>query len=209
MSTGLVRNQTQGHDHFITFSCYRHRPILGTPEARDTLLQILRQTSERYKFEVLGFVIMPDHVHLLLSEPETKLLSTAIQVLKQRFSRTRPEPEVWETRYYDFNVYTAAKFNEKLAYIHLNPVRRNLVLHPAQWLWSSFRHLQPEAQERALTTGNPSTPAHTAKAPEAKSGTPRDSARKGLWATSPAMPYTSHKEGRHRCLSLSLEIRGG
>ncbi len=70
-------------------------PILGTPEARDTFLHILKQTSHRYKFEVLGFVVMPDHVHLLLTEPELKPLSTAIQILKQTFSRTRPEPEVW------------------------------------------------------------------------------------------------------------------
>jgi len=201
MSTGLIRLQDKGHLHFLTISCFRHRPILGTPEARDTFVRILKQTSQSYKFESLGYVVMPDYVHLLLSEPEAKPLSIAVQVLKQRFSRTRPEPEVWESRYYDFNVYTAPKFNEKLAYIHLNPVRRDLVLHPAQWLWSSFRHLQPEAQERALTTADPSTPAHTAKAPEAKSGTPRDSTRKGLWATSPAVSYTSHKEGRDRCLS--------
>ncbi len=138
MSTGLIRLQDKGHDHFITFSCFRHRPILGTPQARDTFLQLLEQFRLSYKFNVIGYVVMPDHVHLLLSEPETKPLSTAIQVLKQTFSRTRTEPEVWESRYYDFNVYTAAKRTEKLTYMHLNPVRRGLVTDPAQWPWSSY-----------------------------------------------------------------------
>ena len=140
MSAGLIRLQNKGHLHFITFSCFRHRPILGSPEARDIFLHILQQTSPRYEFEVTGYVIMPDHVHLLLSEPEPKPLSSAIQVLKQTFSRTRSEPEVWETRYYDFNVYTAAKRDEKLSYMHLNPVRRGLVTDPAHWSWSSVRH---------------------------------------------------------------------
>ena len=138
MSTGLIRLQNKGHDHFITFSCFRHRPILGTPQSRDTFLQLLEQFRLSYKFKVTGYVIMPDHAHLLLSEPETKPLSTAIQVLKQTFSRTRPEPEVWEPRYYDFNVYTTARRTEKLSYIHLNPVRRGLVTDPAHWPWSSY-----------------------------------------------------------------------
>jgi len=143
MPTGLIRIHNKGHDHFLTISCFRHRPILGTPEARDTFLQILHETSNRYKLEILGYVVMPDHVHLLLSEPETKPLSSAIQILKQNFSRTRPETEVWETRYHDFNVYSEGKRQEKLNYIHLNPVRRGLVTDPHQWPWSSYQSTQP------------------------------------------------------------------
>jgi len=143
MPTGLIRIHNKGHDHFLTISCFRHRPILGTPQSRDTFLQILNQTSHRYKFDILGYVIMPDHIHLLLTEPELKPLSTAIQVLKQTFSRTHSEPEVWEPRYYDFNIYTQAKLQEKLNYIHLNPVRRGLVLDPANWPWSSYQSTQP------------------------------------------------------------------
>ncbi len=151
MPTGLLRLQNKGHQHFITISCFRHRPILGTPQARDTFLLILDQTSHRYKFEIPGYVIMPDHVHLLLTEPELKPLSTAIQVLKQTFSRTRPESEVWETRYHDFNVYTAAKQTEKLNYIHLNPVRRALVPEPHLWPWSSIHQQTPPLQPAEAT----------------------------------------------------------
>jgi len=82
---------------------------------------------------------MPDHVHLLLSEPIGHKLSTAIQVIKQRFSRTRTEEYVWEPRYYDHKVLTQPHFVEKLRYIHLNPVRRGLVDKPGDWKWSSYR----------------------------------------------------------------------
>jgi putative transposase len=140
MSTGLERFHQTGHLHFITFSCARKRPILGTPESRDTLLRILEETRHKYHFQVLGYVVMPNHVHLLVTEPEQAKLSICIQVLKQRFSRTRPEEHVWEPRYYDFNVYTDHKRIEKLRYIHRNPVHRGLVEKPEDYSWSSFRN---------------------------------------------------------------------
>jgi hypothetical protein len=75
-----------------------------------------------------------------MSEPECGVLATAVQVIKQRFSRTRIlEEHVWERRYYDFNVFTARKLEEKLHYIHMNPVTAGLVLAPADWRWSSYR----------------------------------------------------------------------
>jgi len=139
VSKGLNRYQQTQLPHFITFSCARHQPILGTEAARDTLSELLERTRELYVFDVLGYVIMPDHVHLLVTEPEEKPLSVAIQILKQRFSKTRTEDHVWEPRYYDFNIRTEKKRIEKLRYIHRNPVRRELVDKPEDWRWSSFR----------------------------------------------------------------------
>ncbi len=73
--------------HFITYSCYRRRPELRTTEKRDRFLTILEQTRLRYRFVVVGYVVMPEHIHLLLSEPETETPSKVMQVLKQRTSR--------------------------------------------------------------------------------------------------------------------------
>jgi putative transposase len=142
MPTGLERRQRAGDDHAINFICARRRPILGTEIARDSFLAILEETRVRYAFDVLGYVVMPNHVHLLLSEPPAHPLSTAIQVLKQRFSRMRTADYVWESRYYDFNVVTYAMFVEKLRYINRNPVRVKLVEYPEDWCWSSFRFYQ-------------------------------------------------------------------
>lgn len=86
---------------------------------------------------------MPEHVHLLVSEPERSKLSLAIQMLKQNVARQSRLPEggaFWMERYYDFNVWTEKKRIEKLRYMHRNPVKRGLVERPENWVWSSFRH---------------------------------------------------------------------
>jgi len=86
---------------------------------------------------------MPEHVHLLVNEPERSTLAQAIKSLKQGVARRlalRAEDSFWQARYYDFNVWSEKKFVEKLRYIHRNPVKRGLVARPADWRWSSFRH---------------------------------------------------------------------
>jgi putative transposase len=86
---------------------------------------------------------MPEHVHLLVSEPERGQLSIAIQALKQSVARRlalRSAEPFWQARYYDFNVWSNRKRVEKLRYIHRNPVARGLVARPEDWKWSSFRH---------------------------------------------------------------------
>jgi Transposase IS200 like len=68
--------------HFLTFSCSKRRPYFKSAERCDLLLQILERVRRRYRLVVLGYVVMPEHVHLLVSEPQRAPLSTAIQALK-------------------------------------------------------------------------------------------------------------------------------
>jgi len=113
------------------------------------------ETRQRYRFVVVGYVVMPEHIHVLLGEPERGTPSTVMQVLKQRFARRvlgkkrrnraqgelwpQSEECVWQRRFYDFNVWSARKRIEKLVYMHRNPVKRGLVEAPEQWRWGSFR----------------------------------------------------------------------
>jgi putative transposase len=140
MPLGLKRYHQEGDDHFITFSCYNRKPYFTTPSSKDTFLRSLEQTRHRYKLEVLGYVVMPEHVHLLLSEPPETDLSQALQSLKLSVSKHLTQRPFWLTRYHDFNVFTHDKRIEKLKYMHRNPVTRNLVEKPEDWQWSSFRH---------------------------------------------------------------------
>jgi putative transposase len=107
---------------------------------------------------VHGYVVMPEHFHLLITEPEVGDPSVVMKVVKERFtrklrtegapliafsamsgcSRQNPAP-VWQKRFYDFNVWTDQKHVEKLRYMHRNPVKRGLVDKPELWEWSSFR----------------------------------------------------------------------
>ena len=143
MPPSLRRYQQGGHLHFITFSCYRRQPKLGTSAARARFEESLEQARRCYGMGVLGYVVMPEHVHLLVSEPEKEQLSIAIQALKQSVARRlalRSAEPFWQARYYDFNVWSNRKRVEKLRYIHRNPVARGLVARPEVWKWSSYRH---------------------------------------------------------------------
>ena len=94
----------------------------------------------RYSIFVFGYVVMPEHVHLLVSEPRRGTLDRAIQALKTSVSKRSMRRPFWLPRYYDFNFRTEEKRIEKLRYIHRNPVARGLVHRPEEWMWSSFRH---------------------------------------------------------------------
>lgn len=152
MPAGLKRYQQTRGEHFLTWSCFRRQQRLGRPERRDAFLRILEQVRRKFRFVVLGYVVMPEHVHLLVSEPERGTLAHALQVLKQRIARRflpkrrarqarlwDEEEHFWQKRYYDFNVWSGKKRIEKLRYMHRNPVRRGLVASPELWAWSSFR----------------------------------------------------------------------
>jgi len=119
----------------------------------------LSKIRDEMGFRLAGYVVMPEHVHLLISEPKEGTPSTVLQKLKLRvarklgkrgrsgstaqlqlpFQETGEAPRAfWQGRFYDFNVYTSGKRKEKLNYMHANPVVRGLVEHPKDWRWSSW-----------------------------------------------------------------------
>lgn len=87
MPSGLKRYYGAGHFHFITCSCYQRRPLLWHERWRDFFIELLEQSRQRYRFVVAGYVIMPEHFHLLMSEPEKEDASVVMKVVKQEFAR--------------------------------------------------------------------------------------------------------------------------
>jgi REP-associated tyrosine transposase len=159
MPAGLKRIYSKGHLHFITFRCYRRLPLLKTVRARDVFVKELGKVRDEMGFHLVGYVVMPEHVHLLMSEPRQRTPSTVLQKLKLRVARRlrkrgkradaaqmalpfgetgEPLRAFWQARFYDFNVYSKGKKTEKLNYMHANPVIRRLVKHPRDWPWSSW-----------------------------------------------------------------------
>jgi len=155
----LKRYYGKGDLHFVTFSCYQRLPLLGTKYARNAFVQELEKVRIEMGFRLIGYVVMPEHVHLFMSEPRIGTPSTVLQKLKLRVSlRMRKRREIgnaerfplaieeegvspkafWSPRFYDFNVRTSGKRKEKLDYMHANPVVRGLVEHPREWPWSSW-----------------------------------------------------------------------
>jgi putative transposase len=142
MPLGLERRQGTGQFHFITFSCYQRSPFLEDPDHKVLLERVIEKTRHSYNLAIYAYVLMPEHVHLLLSEPEGRTLASFLRVVKGESSkRLRGDREhFWQARYYDFNVFTTGKFVEKVRYIHRNPVTRGLVSRPEDYRWSSFNH---------------------------------------------------------------------
>ena len=165
MPRGLRRYHESRQSHFITFSCCRRRPNFVNSAVYDLFPACLEDMRRRFGMRIYGYVVMPEHVHLLLSEPECGTLADAMHYLKLSFTKRlygliRAVPQVlvpvldanlgtranlgsgpfWQKRYYDRNVRDAREFTVKLRYLHWNPVKRGLVKAPGDWKWSSFRH---------------------------------------------------------------------
>lgn len=122
MSSRLHRYYGAGHSHFITTSCHDRLPFLGSAQSRDLFVEVLERVRRRYHFVVAGYVVMPEHVHLLLSEPDRGNPSVIMQSIKQGFARRllsgmrrqqgcQQTPlwseavkrgRIWQPRFYDF-----------------------------------------------------------------------------------------------------------
>jgi putative transposase len=124
-------------------------------------VKILDEVRTRWDFPLIGYVVMPEHIHLLIGESCKGDPSKVLQVLKQKTSRILrgkrnvtkqlslkfvgtevPADHFWQRRFYDFNVWSAKKVREKLEYMHFNPVKRKSVSHPKDWPWSSWSHYE-------------------------------------------------------------------
>ncbi len=159
MPWGLKRYHGAQCAHFITFSCYRRQQELGTPGKRDVFEADLERVRRWYGWDIYGYVVMPEHVHLLMGETPNSTPSVVLHRLKLRvakrlrrrkrrfaagqmelpFEMGCEEPRsFWQARFHDFNVYRSEKIKEKLNYMHANPVKRGLVNHPKDWEWSSW-----------------------------------------------------------------------
>jgi len=157
MPRGLHRTYGAHHLHFITCSCYRRLPLLATARSRDRFVSILEETWERYRFLVMGYVVMPEHIYLLLTEPEVGTPSTVMQVLKRRSARALlPKKKradarqrrlfgdasirtpFWQARFYDFNVWTTKKRGETEIYASQSVGQPEAAVATWAWLRTSY-----------------------------------------------------------------------
>jgi putative transposase len=154
------RFNTPGDPHFLTFRCYRNRKFLKYDRTRKYVVRAVLAARYKHRFDVWAYVIMPDHLHLLIAPDEenysmSEILKSikqpvarkAINYLKEnrsailRFLETgleRPEYRFWQDGGgYDRNVDSAEVLGEIMKYIHLNPVTQGLVENSEDWCWSS------------------------------------------------------------------------
>lgn len=150
-----------GQARFITFSCYHRLQLLNSDETVIPFLEALENHRKKDNFHVLGYVVMPDHIHLVLCPLQKIALGSVIgEIKKQSFykilstwkkqnkpilkrmtvsGRGRQQYAFWQPRGYDHNCRTSEFVREKINYCHMNPVKAGLVTDPGDWSWSSYK----------------------------------------------------------------------
>ena len=163
-----------GHLHEFTFSCYRRKPLLTNDSWREKLSRSLDEAGESEQVELVAFVFMPEHVHLLVNprasqpkfgtylakikQPFSKQIKDVLEtscsrLLRQLTVRERPGKtcfRFWqEGAGFDRNFYGKQAILAAIDYIHHNPVRRGLCERAIDWKWSSARYylLEPPRQQ--------------------------------------------------------------
>jgi putative transposase len=151
-----------GDAHELTFSTYRRLPLLSKPAARDLFVMCLEKARAKHGFRVIAYVVMPNHVHLLVL-PYGKLIRGILTAVKSEFAKQllaklraansvvldklRVTRRDGTTRYrvwqvgggYDRNLFSPAAIKAAIEYIHANPVRSGLCETIVDWKWSSAR----------------------------------------------------------------------
>jgi REP element-mobilizing transposase RayT len=161
----LPRFHIEGHVYHITTVVHDRLPIFTRPSFIIPLLDSLNFYRHKRQFKMLGYVIMPDHIHLLIWPQGTSRVAeimrdfkkfTAVRIIRQAEVEDRADwlaafqqagsqtgrssNKVWQDSYWDTNIYTEKFLRQKLNYIHLNPVRAGLVEGPAEYPYSSYRN---------------------------------------------------------------------
>ncbi len=142
---------------FITFSCYHRYQLMLDDRLRLIFLSHLKSICKNYSIDIYGYVIMPEHIHLVLYPREEVSIGRVIGELKSKSAREilllfrRDNSSLlskltvdkityfWQKRCYDHNCRTPETVIEKINYCHINPVTRGLVKEQMEWKWSSYR----------------------------------------------------------------------
>lgn len=139
---------SEGQTVFLTLVTAGRRPWLFHGEAKNEVLNALRETREHHRFKHHAHVLLHDHLHLLLSphravEIPRLISSFKLSVLARlKISSSGIDGRLWQRRYYDHIIRDTEDFARHLDYLHFNPVKHALASRPAAWPWSSFRQWQ-------------------------------------------------------------------
>jgi putative transposase len=153
--------------HYVTLVTYNRVPVFKSEHACEVFVDTLREVRERYPFKLIGYVIMPDHVHAIVNirsgtisdwlrrvrgNSARKILAWLREeehlISLKKLELTIPQKRnhthaVWQKDPSVIDLWSPKFLRQKLKYLHLNPVRAGLCEHPADWKWSSYRAYLP------------------------------------------------------------------
>jgi len=172
----MVKLNIPGNIHFVTARTYNRQPIFNKDKCCEIFLDNLAIYRNKFKFKIYAYVIMPDHVHMLIYPNYTPLrvspnsfgaelrektpnefgvtpkesnISYILKNIKGCSAREinkylNGEGSIWLKGFYDFNIFSDQKFEEKLSYIHQNPLKAGLVTDISEYKYCSWRNYNHE-----------------------------------------------------------------
>lgn len=136
---------------FVTTVTAQRRALFRCESAANLLLETLLEYRSRQKYLLHEFVIMPDHLHALITPASDVSLERAIQFIKGGFSyRLRSRFTVWQPSFTNHRIRSADDFEQHAEYIHMNPVRAGIVAEAGQYLYSSAGRSDKDAAPQGL-----------------------------------------------------------
>jgi putative transposase len=163
----LFKSHDPNTFHYTTSVCFRRVPVFKSEKACELFIEALTETKRRLPFKLIGYVVMPDHTHLI-TNPINCDISAVMNSLKSASARKiidwlkesnyasslrklaldTPQKRghrhsVWQKDFSSIDLWSPKFIRQKLNYIHLNSVRAGLCKHPVEWKWSSYRAYFP------------------------------------------------------------------
>lgn len=163
----LFKSNEQNTFHYVTLVTYDRVPVFSSDRACEIFITTLEEVREKYPYKLVGYVIMPDHVHAIVNRSVDTISAwlrrvrgnSARRVLAwlreeahlsslKKLQLTIPQKRnhrhaVWQKDPSVVDLWSPKFVRQKLNYLHLNPVRAGLCQHPADWKWSSYRAYLP------------------------------------------------------------------
>jgi REP-associated tyrosine transposase len=158
----LFKSNEANTFHYVTTVTFKRVPVFRSNHACQLFIEALAESRRHCDFKLIGYVVMPDHAHLILN-PRTMTISEVIRRLKSSSARaildwlrenkhvasirklTLDKPQsanhshaLWQKGFSSVDLWSPRFILQKLSYVHLNPVRAQLCDHPAKWKWSSY-----------------------------------------------------------------------
>lgn len=150
------RANAQGASYFFTVVTFRRRKILTSDECRVWLRHAVMKTRKNYPFTIDAWVLLPDHLHCILTLPENdNNFSVRWNGIKKRFTaaakhklhkpewlnpskQKHREGTIWQRRFWEHQIRDEVDFQRHVDYIHYNPVKHALVKRVSDWPYSTF-----------------------------------------------------------------------
>lgn len=138
----LTHRTTPGFTYFVTTNSWQNRVVFGVPETAKILLECLVRYRNEGHYVLHEFVVMPNHLHLMLTPTSNTTLEKAMMLIKGGSSheihlRREHKMQIWQPGFHEESIRDQQDYRRKSEYIRMNPVEAHLVDKPERWAYSS------------------------------------------------------------------------